>query len=152
MISFCYVDPDGESHPDPSPEELRRIILLESEEYWGNSGSAYLGWVDLRTNSISDCRDRPCLHFFLAGSEGFHFAYDQTGAGRLVTYDWSPLKARVRHYLGGEAAYYPTACLVSRERAWEVVRDFMNDAQRPSRAVSWISRSELDFDESERPV
>ncbi len=150
MIEFFYTDPAGESHADPTPDALTRVLLEEDEEYWGGSGSAMLGWFDVGARGVTPCWDRPCLHFFRCGAAGFHFAYDTPGGERLVTYDWSPLTPRVHHVLGGTDFFVPRACLVSREQACRVVGDFLNDA-RPSNAVSWVDRDSLDFDETEGP-
>jgi hypothetical protein len=145
MWLLTYQDPDGEEVPEPSPEYLRAVLGREGPGYYANSGAAALYGTerDVRGVVVHGPHNTPLLCWFLEEPSGFHFSFSSPGGPRLLTYDGSGPQPRVVHYLGGEPVYLPRGCFVPRERAWEVVRHFL-ETQQPSPAVPWVTAQDFE--------
>src|SRR6476661_7696728 len=98
MIALSYVSPEGEPIADPSQDLLKEIVFESGADYWGNSGEAYLGWVEYLNPGYRDLLDRPRLVFLCCEPYGFYFIFEHPQKPRIVTYDGSGEQPRVKYY------------------------------------------------------
>jgi YD repeat-containing protein len=81
--------------------------------------------------------------WFLEEPVGFHFRFEQPTGLTQLTYDGSGRRPRIMHYVGGDTIYLPRGCFVSRDLAWEVVKESLR-TQQPSPVVKWITENEFE--------
>jgi Immunity protein Imm1 len=142
--ALTYCNPDGEEVP-PRREELRAVIYEQGPEYYDNAGGASLYGTarDAWGVVVYSAHNTPCLCWFLEEPVGFHFIFDPPKGPRQLTYDGSGPQPRIMHYVGGDPMYLPRGCFVSRDLAWEVVKEFIR-TQQPSPVVKWITAHEFE--------
>lgn len=133
MSLITYDNPTGDSIKNPSLEYLKEIILTKDADFWkkgsGDSGIEIDG-VDER------------LIFFYDEPYGF---FIMRHPDYLAPYDENIKIEVVEHKVGGEPMRIPSCCYVSREKAFEIVREFIETEQIPVN-INWTDIYDIDFD------
>jgi hypothetical protein len=133
MSLITYDNPTGDSIKNPSLEYLKEIILTKDADFWkkgsGDSGIEIEG-VDER------------LIFFYDEPYGF---FIMRHPDYLAPYDENIKIEVVEHKVGGEPMRIPSCCYVSREKAFEIIREFIETEQIPTN-INWTDIYDIDFD------
>jgi hypothetical protein len=133
MSLITYDNPTGDSIKNPSLEYLKEIVLTKDADFWkkgsGDSGIEIEG-VDER------------LIFFYDEPYGF---FIMRHPDYLAPYDENIKIEVVEHKVGGEPMRIPSCCYVSREKAWEIIREFIETEQIPTN-INWTDIYDIDFD------
>ncbi len=151
MESPVFEGPDGELTLNPSLEMMRTLLNTESDYWDGGSGSAYLGWVELRDPGYRNIWERPSLHLIVHDPYGINISYQimnyqpHTSNVKLMVYREDVLgDFLVEHYLGGEPAYFPGRSFVTRDVAVQVIHDFLQ-TEKPSSSVVWRPQIQSEY-------
>ena len=152
MEVLAYEGPDGELSLRPSLETLTPFFDM-GQDYWqGGSGSAYIGWIKLRSPGYSTLFERPVLHIIVHEPYGVCLMYEVVsnqpgvaGIALIINNEIPPPDLLVEHFIGGEAAYFPSRSFVSREVAKRVVAAVLQSPEPPAE-VTWRPRRELAYD------
>jgi len=133
MSLITYDNPTGDSIKNPSLEYLKEIVLTKDADFWkkgsGDSGIEIEG-VDER------------LIFFYDEPYGF---FIMRHPDYLAPYDENIKIEVVEHKVGGEPMRIPSCCYVSREKAFEIIREFIATEQIPAN-INWTDIYDIDFD------
>jgi hypothetical protein len=133
MSLITYDNPTGDSIKNPSLEYLKEIVLTKDADFWkkgsGDSGIEIEG-VDER------------IIFFYDEPYGF---FIMRHPDYLAPYDENIKIEVVEHKVGGEPMRIPSCCYVSREKAWEIIREFIETEQIPTN-INWTDIYDIDFD------
>ncbi|AYB34709.1 hypothetical protein [Chryseolinea soli] len=131
-----YNSPLGEEIPNPSLEFLKKVIFEYTADYWSSESTG-----DSALVTKKDKREL-WLIFFFDEPYGFFIYYD---IEFVPLHKGTPLKddRYVEHVVGTEAMRIPTICYRTREEAWAIVMDFIND-QRMSDSFNWVRLGEID--------
>ncbi|MDP4181589.1 MAG: hypothetical protein Q8942_10890 [Bacillota bacterium] len=131
MSLITYDNPTGDSIKNPSLEYLKDIIFNQEADFWkkgsGDSGIEIEG-LDER------------LIFFYDEPYGF---FIMRHPDYLAPYDESVEIEVVEHKVGGEPMRVPSCCYVSRERAFEIISEFITTEQIPEN-INWTDIYEIE--------
>lgn len=127
-----YNGPIETEKQNPSLEYIRDIIFNRGEKYWKQGG----GDSCIEIDGIEER-----LIFFYDEPYGFlvmrHPDY-------LVPIDRSISIKTVEHMVGGEPMRIPTCSYISREKAFEIINNFINN-KNIEELVEWIDLYEIEF-------
>jgi hypothetical protein len=133
---------------DPTPAQMV-ALLRRGTEYWGTgSGGGALHWSKAKMRASGGMayqilQKRPSLSILFHDGVGFHFGFS-TGKGEqfLVPFDSSTSDERIKHYLGGNQAFFPVRTFVPLKVAERIVKDFIK-TEKASSVVEWESGAKL---------
>jgi hypothetical protein len=134
-----------ENIENPSEEYLRHLVFDSDETYW-NAGCGDAG-LNVQRPESSDYvynTGEPALIFFFEQDTGFFFRLQRVDGIVFVPYNGMACDDLVSHYVGGEPFWVPRACYVSRETAWNIVKDYIDRRERSS-SVQWVPFEELKY-------
>ncbi|URZ08854.1 hypothetical protein [Clostridium felsineum] len=117
----------------PSLEYIRDIIFNKSEKYWKQGGGDSCIEIDEVEERLIFFYDEPYGFFVMR-----HPDY-------LVPIDRNISIKTVEHMVGGEPMRIPTCSYISREKAFEIINNFMNN-KSIEESVEWIDLYEIEFD------
>lgn len=128
-----YNGPIEAEKQDPSLGYIRDIIFNKDKNYWRQGGGDSCIEVD-------EIEER--LIFFYDEPHGF---FIMRHPDYLVPIDRKlPIKT-VEHMVGGEPMRIPTCSYVSREKAFEIILNFIENSNIEE-IVKWIDLYEIEFD------
>ena len=136
----------SENIENPPEEHLRRMIFQFDAAFW-NAGCGDAGLNVARPAWSQDeyPDDDPALIFFFEPGAGFFFQFQFADGDVLVPYDGTGYADLVAHHVGGEPFWVPRACFVSREIAWEIVKNYI-DHREPNPRVMWVPFDDLKYE------
>jgi len=131
MIS--YRGPQGDTCENPTDEFLRNIAEKPAD-YWAQGGGDSCLEIAGSNDRMIFFVDEPYGVFIM-----MHPDYE------VISQDSDKPVETVEHRVGGEPMKVPSSSYVSRERALELMREFVKNSGRPS-SVEWIDMYEIEFD------
>ena len=133
-----YISPSCDMVDNPSLDLLEDCVLRRDETYWDvDAGDATLETV---TDSF-----RVVLLLELVVSHGFCIYYMHKKDGHFVSLGSDNFRDAVEKAVGGQPRFLPAAVFVTREMAWQVVKDFYATGRR-SDVIRWIARRDMNWD------
>ena len=146
MTTLTYDPPAGELRKITSSYELHDIILKSRNSYWlAGSGDASLTFKSRLINSEMGIAIREDI--------GVLLTYTLLPKRKLfVAIRNDDFRDKVSLFSGGDFVLFPKAFFLSRELAWEIVKDFCASGSMPSQ-IQWRPYLEIDaFRKEEREL
>ena len=135
-----FTPPDGGFIDNPDPTWLKHLVLEGGREFW-NAGAGQ-GMMTFK----ADAGWRTTLLLTLDEALGFSLEYkDRERDAFISVRDPADLR-RVTTYVGGDPYLLAAGWFVSRQAAWDVVREFIETGERSAR-VRWEPSNALDWNE-----
>jgi hypothetical protein len=129
----------GDDITNPGIDELRNIFFEFDSDYWSMEEGTGDSGIKIENNG----KDLWLL-FFYDEPYGFFLYYDiefvPVRKGILLKDD-----VVIEHIVGCEPMCIPSICYRTREEAWEIVLDFINE-QKMTEKYNWVRLSEIEYD------
>jgi hypothetical protein len=133
MSLITYNGPTGDPVENPSIDFIKDIIFNKNADYWkkgsGDSGIEIEGL------------DEQFVFFY---DEPYGF-FIMRHPDYLAPYDKDAKIEVIEHKVGGEPMKVPSCCYVSRDKAFEIINEFVETEQIPEN-VNWTDIYDIDFD------
>ncbi|PTM57534.1 hypothetical protein [Desmospora activa] len=133
MSTITYHGPVGDTIENPTAVFIKELVLDREADYWTQgSGDSSL--------DIEGIDER--LIFFYDEPYGF---FIMRHPDYLAPYDENTDIEVVEHLLGGEPMRVPSCCYVSRNQAYKILSEFVEN-KRIATDINWKDIYEIDFD------
>ncbi len=133
MGLILYRGPLGDEEENIDCNFIKKLIFNKEPDYWKKGGGDSCIEVDGLDERLIIFYDEPYGYFIMR-----HPDY-------LAPYDKNVEIVVVEHRVGGEPIRIPSCCYVSRERAFEILCEFVTTMRIPD-SVNWTDIYEIDFD------
>ena len=152
MEILAFEGPDGELVIKPTAEEVIALIDPTLGNWLGSSGSAYVGWIELKGTGYTTNFKRPTLHFIVSGADLVQLLYIkyyyEPGVQDLRLSSFNPTMPEnrlIEHYLGGESNWLPMQSFLSHADAASAIRQFIATENLPQ-SVKWRRQIEVTYE------
>jgi hypothetical protein len=137
--NFWFRPTLGDEIYGSSIETIKKIIFENDADYWSmKEGKGGESAIKIEGSKIDP------LIFFYDEPYGFFLYYD---VQFVPIQKGIPLKDDivVEHLVGGEPMRVPSICYRTREEAWEIVLDFINE-QKMNEKYNWVPLADIEYD------
>jgi hypothetical protein len=136
-----FKQPTGNKIINPTEAQLWKSIFNTDTNYWSKESDAMIDFYNTDPNIY---QGDISLIFFYDDPYGFFLYYDV---------EFVPIKKNVtlkdeivvEHFIGGEPMRIPSICYRTREEAWEIVLDFINE-QKMNEKYNWVPLADIEYD------
>lgn len=133
MSLITYNSPKEDPIENPSIEFLKDIVFNKNADYWAKGS----GDSSIEIEGLSEQ-----LIFFYDEPYGF---FIMRHPDYLAPYDKNVEIKVIEHRVGGEPMRIPSCCYVSREKAFEILSEFIQTKQIPTN-INWTDIYDIEFD------